>query len=336
MYCWGDIPAWIDQPTGIVNTTPGAVPGLTDVSELATSRGGHGCAIKQNGEVWCWGIATALFAEPELTQSPPTRVEGLPEDQTIGEVVTSWDASCALTSDKEIWCWGRSNALGYDPNPEDSWWIAPTRIDGITDEVVEITAAAATYCARTVKGEVWCWGMRLLGEDAMTPTPKPERLMSLSDVRSLGYGTTMGLCAIVGDGEVKCWGIGDTGQLGSEDPMAGLVAPIAIPGLSGVTSVGTGAAHSCALTSVGDVYCWGNNDLAQLGREGASSVTPVQVANVSNVVDLSVSTTHNCVRRANDEIVCWGFNDSGQLGRGTRGESHLDAEPVLFEWGDEP
>jgi len=38
-----------------------------------------------------------------------------------------------------------------------------------------------------------------------------------------------------------------------------------MPELSGVIQVTLGANHSCALTGVGQVFCWGDNQQAQLG-----------------------------------------------------------------------
>ena len=47
---------------------------------------------------------------------------------------------------------------------------------------------------------------------------------------------------------------------------------------SGVTEIGLGAFHACARTSLGPMYCWGDNFFGQLGNlEMQNALTPVQL-----------------------------------------------------------
>lgn len=104
----------------------------------------------------------------------------------------------------------------------------------------------------------------------------------------LGAGESF-QCAVRA-GEVWCWGKNDQGQLGdgqggSPDSVA--EASVQVVGLSAVQSLSTGQAHACALAD-GAVWCWGNNDNAQLGEGVASgfqqrSLTPVEVSGLPGV-----------------------------------------------------
>jgi len=80
-----------------------------------------------------------------------------------------------------------------------------------------------------------------------------------------------------------------------------------------------GANFSCALTNDGRVWCWGANDVGQMGRgtKGASIETPNRIDSLSNVVEIDGGTDQICARLANGEVWCWGGNSFGQLGDGT-------------------
>ncbi|MFY2658238.1 putative Ig domain-containing protein [Achromobacter xylosoxidans] len=135
-------------------------------------------------------------------------------------------------------------------------------------------------------------------------------------------------CAVTPAGALYCWGFNSNGQLGN-----GTTAPSSTPKLvpqlsSGVTHVGAGTMHACALKS-GAVYCWGSNEGGRLGAglagtEGSS--TPVLVSGMgSNVTHLSVGDSHSCAVR-NGSAYCWGWNTDGALGNGTTTSSGVPVQ----------
>lgn len=142
-------------------------------------------------------------------------------------------------------------------------------------------------------------------------------------------------CVVTQDGGVKCWGNNDDGQLGNGTLYNGVYREdaVAISGLSDVVAVSAGGNHSCAITSVGAVKCWGQNSYGQLGNGvgeyGLNSTVPVDVIGLgSGVVALSLGRSHSCAITTLGAVKCWGYNGAGQLGDGTRTNSNITVDVV--------
>jgi len=91
-----------------------------------------------------------------------------------------------------------------------------------------------------------------------------------------------------------------------------------VAGLEEVTRLVAGTGYVCALTAVGEVFCWGANEYGQLGDGStASSLIPVKAFGVGGAVDIAARHHHTCALFEDESVRCWGRNDYGQLGDGT-------------------
>ena len=90
-------------------------------------------------------------------------------------------------------------------------------------------------------------------------------------------------------------------------------------------AVSAGGDHACALTTVGDAVCWGDNSVGQLGDASAvSSTGPVRVAGGLRFAELTGNGgDHTCGLTDDGEAYCWGENAMGQLGDGTKTNSNV-------------
>ncbi len=309
--CWGDngqlqlgFATLATCSTVSCSPTPGVVPGLTGVAQLALGRW-HSCARMTDGTVRCWGldaygqtggVSSAACADGSGMDcvGSPTTVAGL---TGVTQLAAGMGHTCALLTDGTVRCWG-------------------------LDAAGELGFAVTTPCAGAA-GEV-C-------------SPTPMVVPGLSHVVWIAAAEEH-TCAVRMDGTVQCWGQNDYGSLGyatladCTDPYGGTVpcgpTPEAVPGLSGVAAVSLGEAHVCARMTDGTVRCWGRADNGRLGTgttptcsdmvggSGFCSLTPLTVPGLTGVADLVLGNDHACARTTAGALRCWGLNTMGQVGGG--------------------
>ena len=103
---------------------------------------------------------------------------------------------------------------------------------------------------------------------------------------------------------------------------AGLRANTRPPGAPAIAiTIGAGADFTCTLTSDGHVWCWGRNDVGQLGRgthDALAHPTPALVALPVRVRALSVGYDHACATTAEGGAYCWGDDRTFESGAASR------------------
>ena len=256
--------------------------------------------------------------------------------------------ACAIIETGGVECWGynRYGQLGVatnneteDPNP------APVEVDGLSSDVVALTAGYYHTCALTSEGGVKCWGSNQYGQlgdptNAQTdnPNPTPVEVEGLSGgVVAIAAGSYH-TCALTAAGGIKCWGLNQYGALGVETNNGNALpnsTPVDVDGLSrGVVAIAGGDVHTCALTSEGGVKCWGYNFFGQLGiatNTGTDNANPapVDVTDLSGgVTAISAGLYHTCALTESDGVKCWGRNFYGQLGVAYSGTDSANPTPV--------
>jgi alpha-tubulin suppressor-like RCC1 family protein len=102
-----------------------------------------------------------------------------------------------------------------------------------------------------------------------------------------------------------------------------------------------GSAHACALSSHGEVSCWGNNDVGQLGyghTEPIGDDEPAAAHGVVNVGDLVVALAagdqHTCAILEKGSIRCWGYGGDLALGHGNGKYYTVGDDEMPGEMGD--
>jgi alpha-tubulin suppressor-like RCC1 family protein len=87
-----------------------------------------------------------------------------------------------------------------------------------------------------------------------------------------------------------------------------------------------GTRHTCVVDSAHTVWCWGANNLGQLGNgTRLDSAKPLQVPGLQDVTAITAGGDHSCALLDDGSIQCWGAGELGQLGQGRFADS---LEPV--------
>jgi alpha-tubulin suppressor-like RCC1 family protein len=121
-------------------------------------------------------------------------------------------------------------------------------------------------------------------------------------------------CALMLDRTVRCWGNGDSGQIG-DGAFTSRPYPTVVPNLSDVKALSAESVTICALKMDGTVACWGGNWAGQVGNgDTENQPSPVTVPGVTGAVGVAASTYHTCALLGDGTAKCWGGNDSGQFG----------------------
>ena len=91
----------------------------------------------------------------------------------------------------------------------------------------------------------------------------------------------------------------------------------------GWLEVATGFFQSCGITADGKLWCWGADDLGQLGDgiSGGGKNIPTLITSDASWKTVAGGSDHTCGIKTDGTLWCWGKNDSGQLGIGTKDES---------------
>ena len=206
-----------------------------------------------------------------------------------------------------------------------------------------VSAGYVHTCAVLDNGDLKCWGRNYhgqLGDGGNTDTDAPS-----STAINLGTGRTavavaafaFYTCAILDNGDLKCWGQDNFGQLGDGGSNTNTNAPssTAIDVGSGRTSVAVsaGSYHTCAILDNGDLKCWGQDAGGQLGDGGsfihtnAPSSTAIDVGAGRTSVAVAAGSQHTCAILDNGDAKCWGLDLQGRLGDG--GSNTNQASPVM-------
>ena len=183
--------------------------------------------------------------------------------------------TCAINIDGQTTChgWDSYGNLGnggpaeYVSNDEELAAAMGKPISKKTGVVVQsepyvsISAEMNSACAVGRSGQVYCWGENSYGQlgDGSTRSssiPIPIRSERRFDSVSIGIN---GACGLTVNGEVLCWGRNDLGLIGDAKSRGSsdIRIPQKIVANASFVSLSTGMDFACAISTTGDVWCWG-------------------------------------------------------------------------------
>lgn len=185
-----------------------------------------------------------------------------------------------------------------------------------------ISGRGTSFCYLQSAGQVYCSGYNygnFANNKADTVHPFPVKMLDVTKASDIAMGE-LHTC-IVDSGAVRCVGLDLYAQLGQGFESTTQTTLVQVVGLnSGFSRVEIGyRSHSCALSQLGGLVCWGRDTYGQLGAAAAAQErdgVPVSVLGyeTQGVVDFSLGVDFTCIATKTGEAKCTGSNTHGQLG----------------------
>jgi alpha-tubulin suppressor-like RCC1 family protein len=293
--CWGD--NYYGQlginTKNTIEPTPKAVQSGGVQFQSITAGHSHTCGIS-SGAAYCWGdnwwgelgIGSAGINTGGVKEKMvPTLVNG---GFTWRALTAGQNFTCGLTGTTTT-CWGMPNegelgngGVGGLNSPGSG---GNNVAISFSPSLLSTTSLGTTMCAISGYAVAWCWGSNqgmTLGNATITGMSSSWPVTVDGGHSFLGIANgTYHTCAVDDAGVVFCWGYNPDGRVGVNPASSNQInTPGAITSVGALfTSVSVGNRHSCALATSGEIYCWGDNSRAQLGRGtvGGGAFTPAPV-----------------------------------------------------------
>ncbi len=217
---------------------------------------------------------------------------------------------CAVGADRSIRCW-RSRLRASSNHVPHTWTVDPGR------SFTEVAHAGQQWCALDVAGAVACWEVPAVSVTVVTSTS----VAGAPPLRGLAGASvlTPSWCGIAADDRAWCWGSNAYGLMGAGTSSARIEIPTPLPTDARFVQVSVGADHYCGVDTAGVVWCWGSNDVMQLGypdrSERRMSPRPVAAPVAFTSVGAIQGFSATCASGVDAKVYCWGSPQFGLLGR---------------------
>ncbi len=308
--------------------------------------------MRQDGTVWCWGyyywgqLGDGRSAANSVNSN---NYSSLVAVQSVGlsnvaEVASGQTSTCARTNTGSVYCWGRNNGgqVGNGTQGDSS----PNTVQLFPQQVasfdilntVQLSGVNQKFSALQSDGTEWHWGSPGIGnEPAVMTTPVP--LVGLSGIVKVA-NSSYGGCYLTTQGAIYCRGRYVQSAAGTETPVEFPLPDNEIP-----IDIEGGHYNICALADSGKVYCFGPNNIGQIGDGSTNdrySFTPANLPRPATAIALGGG--HACALLNDSTVRCWGRNDTRQLGaesisrcsytdyRGIRGTFACSRTPVQNQY----
>ena len=325
----------------------------------------HNCVLLEDETIKCFGYGgSGAMGQGDLNDrgdEPGEMGDNLPTidlgtGRRVERISAGTDFGCALLDDGTVKCWGGhssgrlgsgvANNLGDEPGEMGNNLSSLDFGTGRT--ALQLSVGALHGCVKLDDSSVKCWGFAGHGQlgygDKFNRGDEPGEMGDSLPTVALGTGISVNriiagfihTCALLDDGNVKCWGPNHFGQLGYGDvsfrgdgpgEMGDNLPTIDLGTGRTAVQVAIGGLHTCALLDDATVKCWGSGTDGTLG-DGATSnrgdgpgemgdnLPRVDLGTGRTAVQISAHRSHSCALLDNGSVKCWGKGSSGELGYG--------------------
>jgi alpha-tubulin suppressor-like RCC1 family protein len=313
---------------------------LSDAVEVSIG-GDLACALRQGGQVVCWGTASSLVPKVWAFPADAGAVQAT-------HILVAGTTACVTDSLGFVWCAGSHihGQLGNGTPPDTNTHLTPTRVVDGTGTPIHAVGLGGGFdfvCAVSPQSSVLCWGADdslQLGQDsgmgAYSSVALPVPGLSVPDGSI--YESALGefACSSAASA-ITCWGANGSGQcLLPESTSAfnpAVARSLAEAGASiPARKLSLGDVHACALDGAGQVYCWGYGTDGERGITSPVGIGPNLVPGLvdAGVTSLACGRGWTCVVDSAAHVRCFGTSASyGTLGDGKPNTTSADPVTVV-------
>lgn len=308
----------------------------------------HCCALSEEGKVQCWGYSgqgglgingprftseletiksnlKRIFPEKSARQSCIDENKILLNTSTpflldlngVSDIVTGNVHTCVLKKDRTVHCWGgnQHGQLGR-PGRKIRPIAYPVLMENASkfetlEGVSRLVVNGNTSCAQRNSGELWCWGEMHTNKASKVYTAR--KMFSYGKHIQTMASAPWGVCVVL-SGEAK------TVICSSFSAPAKKQKITMLENIKKIDVVG----HKvCALSSSGQLFCWGIVTGKQL-----KMTKPQETNTGSRLKDFSLGHKHVCTLSTLGGVECWGDNTHQQLGMKSKKNTHQNPQTV--------
>ena len=275
-------------------------------------------AIQSNGTLWSWGNNSfgQLGLSDQTHRSSPAQIGAL---STWVQVAAGNRHVMLIQSNGTLW------ACGYNSSGQLGLNDTVTRFSPVQVGALSIWARVSSgsnhSMAITSQGTLWSWGDNGSGQlglntNTIPSISSPAQVGSLSVWSQVASGDKFNLL-LQNTGTLWSCGYNLQGQLGLNTTLGGVSSLVQIGSFSIWSQVACGQFHSLAITSLGTLWAWGNNNNGQLGINTVTQSSPLQVGTLSIWTRISCGYATTAVLANTGQLNAFGNNSFGQLGLNT-------------------
>ena len=246
-------------------------------------------------------------------------------------ISSGYNHTSFIKNDGTLWSWG-DNDNGQIGNLSLTSQILPTQEYYKYTNWTKLSAGENFTIALRDDNTLWGWGDNTYGQIGdtlykrrLTPTQEDSNTTTWSKLSAGGFHSVM----LKENGTLWSLGKNDSGQLGDASNTTTNSPTQEDTNSTNWTKLSAGYNHTCAINTLHELWCWGNNIFGQLGINNTiNQNAPIKVGTDNDWYSISAGKYFTLATKENGTLWAWGNNTNFQLGLGININNNI--VPILI------